>query len=160
MGSLGMLFYVVECFTVNLENLATDAVRCAQLCRINQQIQGYRGFITVALGKAAHEVYQVRALDAQGAEVGNSLAQIGRFVLNRLLKVAKGVICLFGCRGEATTQDVQLYLNTEKGLENAIVKVAGDAAALRFDGPCAQVPQKKDVFETGTDVLGNALKPS
>src|SRR5689334_8984459 len=36
MGSLSMLFYVVECFTVNLENLATDAVWSAQFSRIHQ----------------------------------------------------------------------------------------------------------------------------
>src|ERR1700758_139398 len=40
MGSLSMLFYVVECFTVNLENLAADAVRSVQIGRIHQQIQG------------------------------------------------------------------------------------------------------------------------
>src|SRR5579864_4756284 len=36
MGSLRMLFYVVECFTVNLENLAAHAVRRMQFNRINQ----------------------------------------------------------------------------------------------------------------------------
>src|ERR1700745_490078 len=34
MGSLSMLFYVVECFTVNLENLAADAIRRSQIGRI------------------------------------------------------------------------------------------------------------------------------
>src|SRR5260370_38920638 len=36
MGSLSMLFYVVECFTVNLENLAADAIRSAQIGGIQQ----------------------------------------------------------------------------------------------------------------------------
>src|SRR5215471_6167167 len=39
MAGLSMLFYVVECFSVNLENLATDAVRSAQFGRIQQQIE-------------------------------------------------------------------------------------------------------------------------
>src|SRR5208337_418578 len=36
MGSLGMLFYVVECFTVNLEKLPANPVRSVQFRRINQ----------------------------------------------------------------------------------------------------------------------------
>src|SRR5215467_10557127 len=36
MCSLSMLFYVVECFSVNLENLATDAVGSAQIGGIEQ----------------------------------------------------------------------------------------------------------------------------
>src|ERR1700675_2412844 len=39
MGSLRMLFYIVECFSVNLENLAADAVRSVQFHRIYQYIQ-------------------------------------------------------------------------------------------------------------------------
>src|SRR5246127_155794 len=34
MGSLSMFFYVVECFTVNLEKFATDAVGSLHLHRI------------------------------------------------------------------------------------------------------------------------------
>src|ERR1700736_3872623 len=51
MGSLRMLFYVVECFTVNLENLAADAVRSVQFHRIDKHIQCERGFVAVAFGK-------------------------------------------------------------------------------------------------------------
>jgi len=40
MEALACFFYVVECFSVNLENLATDAVGSPQLGRIDQQIQG------------------------------------------------------------------------------------------------------------------------
>src|SRR5271157_3971584 len=45
MGSLSMLFYVVECFTVNLENLAADAVGRLQFGGIDQQIQRQRRLI-------------------------------------------------------------------------------------------------------------------
>src|SRR5207237_9534517 len=95
MGSLGMLFYVVECFTVNLENLAANTVRGPQLCRINQQVEGNRGLVPVPFCKAAHEVNEVCALDAEGAEVGYGLAQVGSCVLDRLLKVGGGVTGLF-----------------------------------------------------------------
>src|ERR1700739_5015436 len=54
MGSLRMLFYVVECFTVNLENLAADAVRGVQFDRIDEHVEGEGGFVAVALRKTAH----------------------------------------------------------------------------------------------------------
>src|SRR5580692_7132640 len=76
MGSLGMLFYVVECFTVNLEDLAADAVGSAKLRGINEEVEGYGGFVAVALGETAHEVHEVGALDAEGAEVGDRLAEL------------------------------------------------------------------------------------
>src|SRR5215475_6315499 len=40
MGSLRMLFYVVECFSVNLENLAANAVGSAQFGGIDEEIEG------------------------------------------------------------------------------------------------------------------------
>src|SRR6202011_1569970 len=54
MGSLRMFFYVVECFTVNLENLAAHAVRSMQFHRINQHIEGKRRLVAVALRKTSH----------------------------------------------------------------------------------------------------------
>src|SRR5712664_3705237 len=89
MGSLGMLFYVVECFSVNLENLAADAVRSAQLGGINEQIQGDRGFVAVALCKSAHQIDQIGALHAQRAEVGNDLAQLRALILDGLLEAGE-----------------------------------------------------------------------
>jgi molybdopterin biosynthesis enzyme MoaB len=44
-------------------------------------------------------------------------------------------------------------------LENAVVEVSGDAAALAFDSPGAKVAQEEDVFERGTDVASDALEP-
>ena len=40
-----------------------------------------------------------------------------------------------------------------------MVNLAGDAAALGFDGPGAQMAQKEDVLKGRANVLGNALKP-
>src|SRR5262249_21262666 len=54
MGSLRMLFYVVECFTVNLENLAAHAVGSVGLDRTDEQIQGKGGFVAVPLGETTH----------------------------------------------------------------------------------------------------------
>src|SRR5271166_1718801 len=40
MGSLRMLFYVVECFSVNLEDLPANPVRGVQIGGIDEQIEG------------------------------------------------------------------------------------------------------------------------
>src|SRR5271169_6924823 len=45
MGSLRMLFYVVECFTVNLENLATDAVGSVKVGGFDHDVEGQTGFV-------------------------------------------------------------------------------------------------------------------
>src|SRR5438874_130884 len=126
--------FVFECFTVNLENLAANTVRGPQLCRINQQVEGNRGLVPVPFCKAAHEVHEVCALDAEGAEVGYGLAQVGSFVLDRLLKVGEGVNGLFRSSSrDLAAEYVQLDFDAEKGLENAVVEVAGNAAALGLD---------------------------
>jgi len=41
---------------------------------------------------------------------------------------------LVGVARHAAAEDVQLDLDAEKGLENSIVKVTGDTAALCLDG--------------------------
>jgi hypothetical protein len=155
-----MLFYVVKCFTVNLENLATDAVRRAQLCRIDKQIKGDRGFVAVTFGETAHEVYQISALYAEGAKVSDDLAELSTLVFDGLLKGGEAGNGLIRRGRDTAAEDVQLDFDAEKGLENPVVKVASDAAAFCFDGAGAQVPQKKDVFERRTDMRSNALEPS
>src|SRR5882672_10561884 len=96
MGSLRMLFYVVECFPVYLEDLAADA---------------------------------------EGAKIGDDLAKLGTLVFDGLLEGSEAGDGLFGRGGDTAAENVQLDLDAEKGLENPIVKVARDAATLRFDGP-------------------------
>src|SRR6267378_6037563 len=134
MGSLRMLFYVVECFTVNLENLAADAVRRPQLSRIDEQIQRNCGFVAITLGKTAHQVHQISALDAQRAKIGDNLAEFGTLVFDGLLEGGEADNGLFWSGGDASAKDVQLDLDAEKGLENSIVEVPGNAAAFRLDG--------------------------
>src|SRR5437879_12670330 len=107
MGSLGMLFYIVECFPVNLENLAADAVGGAQLCRIDQQVQGNGGFIAITLGESAHEINEIGALDTQGAQVGNGLAELGGLVFNGLLKIGEGMGGLLRSGGKTRGEDGQ-----------------------------------------------------
>src|SRR5580692_4994998 len=50
MGSLRMLFYVVECFTVNLENLAADAVRSVEVGDHSAELGGlvFDGVLEIA----------------------------------------------------------------------------------------------------------------
>src|SRR2546428_7751481 len=100
MGSLGMLFYVVECFTVNLENLAADAVGSAQLGRVNQQIQCNCGFVAIALGETAYQINQIGALDAQRAKVRDDLAQLRTLILDGLLEAGEAADGLVGCGGD------------------------------------------------------------
>ena len=58
-----------------------------------------------------------------------------------------------------SAEDVQLDLDAEEGLENAVMEVAGNAAAFRLDGAGAEMAQQEDVFEGGADVAGDALEP-
>src|SRR5580698_3155451 len=54
MGSLSMLFYVVECFTVNLENLATDAVGSVEVGGFDDDVQRERRFVAETLCETLH----------------------------------------------------------------------------------------------------------
>ena len=81
-----MLFYVVECFTVNLENLAADPVGGMELGGVNQEVQGQGGFVAKTLGKTAHEVHKVSGLDADGAKVRDEGAELGGLVFYGLLE--------------------------------------------------------------------------
>src|SRR4029077_1675639 len=159
MGSLRMLFYVVECFTVNLENLAADPVGGMELGGVNQEVQGQGGFVAVALGETAHEVEEIGALDAEGAQVGDHVAELGRLVSDGLLEVAEIGNSLVRRSSDLAAEDVKLDFDAQKGLENAVVEVSGDTAALAFDGPGAEVAQEEDVLERGTDMASDALEP-
>src|SRR6266478_1392142 len=134
MGSLGMLFYVVECFSVNLENLATDAVWSAQLGRIYEQIQGDGGFVAIALGETTHQIDQIGTLDPERAKVRNDLAQFRTLILDCLLEAGEAADGLLWRAGYPATQDIQLDFDAQEGLKNPVVQVACDAAALGFDG--------------------------
>src|SRR6266478_4384852 len=124
MGSLGMLFYVVECFSVNLENLATDAVGSAQLSRVYEQIQGDGGFVAVALGETTHQIDQIGTLDAQRAKVCDDLAQLRTLILNGLLEAGEAADGLLWRAGYPATEDIQLDFDAQEGLKNPVVQVA------------------------------------
>jgi hypothetical protein len=134
MGSLGMLFYVVECFTVNLENLAADAVGGAQLGGIDEQIKGDGGFVAVAFCKTAHQVNQIGALYAERTEVRDDLAEFGALIFDRLLEAGEATNSVFWGGRCPAAQDVELDFDAQEGLQDSIMKIAGDAAALGFDG--------------------------
>src|SRR5258707_8457396 len=138
MGSLGMLFYVVECFSVNLENLAADAVRSAQLGGINEQIQSDGGFVAVALGKSAHQIDQIGALHAQRTKVGNDLAQLRALILDGLLEAGEAADGLVWRGGYPAPQHVQLNFDAEEGLKKGAVQGACDAGGLGFYGAGAE----------------------
>src|SRR5260370_31764069 len=132
MGSLGMLFYVVECFSVNLENLAADAVGSAQLGRINEQIQCDRGFVAVALGKSAHQIDQIGALHAQRTKVGDDLAQLRALILDGLLEAGEAADGLVWRGGDPAPRHGPLDFYAAGGLQDSGVQGASAAAALWF----------------------------
>ncbi len=57
-------------------------------------------------------------------------------------------------------QDVQLDIQAQKSLQDAVVQVPGDAAALGLDGAGAQMAHQKYVFKRWPDVPHNLLQPS
>src|SRR5215469_1039089 len=85
MGSLRMLFYVVECFSIYLEDFPANPVRSMQIYRIHKQVQRQRGLVSKALCKAPHQVHQVRRLHAQGTQVRHEVPQLSTFVFHGLL---------------------------------------------------------------------------
>ncbi len=154
-----MLFYVVECFTVNLEELATDAVGSLNLNRINENVEGESGLVSEAFGETDHEVDEVGALDADRAHVGNHAAELGGLAFDGLLEVGEAGGGLFGAGRCLFSEHIELNLETEQGLQDAVVEIAGDTAAFGLDGAGAQVTKEKDVLERGADVAGDAFEP-
>src|SRR5207247_2733273 len=61
--------------------------------------------------------------------------------------------------GEFAAKDVELDFDAEESLENAVVEVAGDAAALAFDGAGAHVAQQEKIFERGGEMNDDAVEP-
>src|SRR6266700_2658821 len=159
MGSLGMLFYIVECFTVNLEDFAANAVGSAQLGGIDQQIKGDGAFVAVTLGKAAHEVNQIGTLHAQRPEVSDGLAELGTLVSDGLLQAGEANDGLLRRGRSSSPQNVQLDFDAQECLKYPVVQVARNAAAFGLDGAGAQVPQEEDVLKAGGHVRGDAFQP-
>jgi hypothetical protein len=56
-------------------------------------------------------------------------------------------------------QDVQLDVHAQQGLQDAVVNVAGDAAALPFNGMRSKVAKEKQILERLPEVPDNSLKP-
>src|ERR1700737_214260 len=111
MGSLGMLFYIVECFTVNLENFAANAVGGLDIRGVDQKVQGNGGFVAKALAKAAHQVDHVGGLNTEGAEVGDEMAEVSGLIFNGLLKVGEAGNGLFWRGAGLAAQHIELNLD-------------------------------------------------
>src|SRR5208283_2803818 len=102
---------------------------------------------------------QIGGLNAKGTEVGNQVAELRSFVFYGLLQRTETGLHLVGLRGYFAAEDIELDLNAQQGLQNAVVKIAGNARALGFDGARAQMAKKKDIFEGCADVLRDPLHP-
>src|SRR5580692_7213559 len=154
-----MLFYVVECFTVNLEELATNAVGSLNLNRINENVEGEGGLVAEAFCETDHEIDEVGALDTDGAHVGNHAAELSGLAFDGLLEVGKAGGSFFGAGSSLFSEDVELNLEAEQSLKDAVVEVAGNTAAFGLDGTGAQMAEQEDVFESGADVARDAFEP-
>src|ERR1700674_2875619 len=117
-----------------LADLAADSVWSASVGRIDQQIKGDGGFVTVAFGESAHQVDQIGALHTERPQVCDGLAELCTLVLDGLLEAGKAADGLVRGGGKPAPQDIQLYFNAQEGLKYPIVEVASNAAALGFDG--------------------------
>src|SRR5882757_7840255 len=129
-----MLFYIVKCFTVNLKKFATDAVGSLNLNRINENVEGKIGLVSVAFGETDHEVDEVGALDADRTHVGNHAAKLGRLAFDGGLEIGKACGGFFEAGGGLLAEHVELNFEAEQGLEDAVVEVAGNAAAFGLNG--------------------------
>ena len=155
-----MLFYVVKCFTVNLKEFAAHTVGSLNLNRINENVEGECGLVSEAFGETDHEIDEVGALDADRAHVGHHAAELGGLAFDGLLEVGEAREGLVGAGCSLFSEHVELNFKTEQGLEDAVVKVAGDTAAFGLDSAGAQVTKEKDVLKGGADVAGDAFEPS
>ncbi len=62
--------------------------------------------------------------------------------------------------GELLAEYAELDFEAEQGLQDAVVQIAGNAAALGFDGPVAQMAQQEEVFQRRPDVADDLFEPT
>src|ERR1700722_20954256 len=123
-----MLFYVVKCFTVNLKELATHSIGSLNLNRINENVEGQSGLVSEAFGETDHEINEVGALNADRAHVCNHAAERGGLAFDGLLEDGQARGSLVGAGAGLFSQDIELNLETEQGLEGAVVGIAEEGA--------------------------------
>src|SRR5260370_25219085 len=129
MGRAWVFFYVVECFPVNLEKFAANAVGGQQAVGGDEQVQRDAGILAIALGKTMHKVNQVGALDAERAKIRHEMTKLRRLVMDGLLEAGDAGRGVFRRGGRLAAQDVELNLDTEKGMKKAVVPGAGTAVS-------------------------------
>src|SRR5579863_5789610 len=155
-----MLFYVVERLTIYLEQFPAQTIGQPQIAVLDEQIHRQARIIAEALGETQHQFAHIRAFYPQRPQVCNHPTQFFAFLLNRFLQSFQLLTCLLRGPRELVAQDVELDIEAEQGLENAVVEVARDAAALGFDGAGAQVAHQEDVLQRRPYVPDNLLEPA
>ena len=121
-------------FNAIAEIRVSESNNSAEFGGIDEEVECEGGLVAVALGKAAHKVNQVSGLHADGSQVSDKGAEVGTFVADGLLEVAEAGGGMIWGNGHFAAEDVELNLDTEQGLQDAVVEVAGDAGTLGFDG--------------------------
>src|ERR1039458_2870864 len=123
-----MLFYVVKCFTVNLEKLPANAVREVQITVFNEQIHRQTVLASETLREAQHQFTQIRALDAQRAHVRDHTAQILALLLDSLLQTGEFRAGPLRCLRKFVPHDVELNFKAEQRLQNSVMQIPRNPA--------------------------------
>src|ERR1700693_4114108 len=141
-----MFFYIVERFSIYLKQFAAQPVGQLQRRRIGKEIEGQAGSIAEALAETVHQVDQIGTLNAQRPHIGNHAPKLRRFISDRLLQRAQIAAHLLGSLRELAAEHVELNIHAQERLQDAVVDVSRNAAALAFDGARAQAPQQEQVL--------------
>ena len=94
------------------------------------------------------------------AEVRDHAAELFAFLADGFLEVGELGGGLLGGLRELAAKDIELDIEAEKSLEDAVVQIAGDAAAFGFDGAGAEIAQKEDVFEWRAEMADDLFEPT
>src|ERR1700730_969728 len=115
---------------------------------------------TEAFRDAEHQFPHIGAFDTQGTKIGNHPAKFIPLLLDHSVQIRQFRTHLVGRLRQFATQDTELDVQTEQGLEYPVVKVSRNSAALRFNGSSLQTAQEKEVLERGTKVADDLFEPA
>ncbi len=151
-----MLFYVVECFSVYLENLPANPVRSMQIHRIHKQIQRQRGLVPEAFPNP--RIRSTRSADC----TRNGRRSVTR-CRNSAPSSAPSVEVPRGdsnCSEPGSPSALARPAGSQclKRLQNSIMQIPRNSRALGLDRPRAQMPQQEHIFQRRADVPHHALK--
>ena len=143
-----MLFYVVECFTVNLENLPANPVR-EPANPPNPPVNPAPAPIRSGSARANPLIKSTKSADCtrsgrRSVTMCRNSAPSFRTVC---CSEVKPVSNCSGCDGHLAPQHIQLDLDAQQRLQNSVVQIARNSRPFRLDRAHPQVPQQKYVLQ-------------